>query len=72
MGGGFGHYRELLAGFLANADAGLAEGGDKALQTQILTMLQAFAGYKHMVKATPAGFERFFHRVHAVQNFHEG
>jgi hypothetical protein len=67
MGGGFGHYRELLAGLLANADAGLAEGGDEALKTLIF----AFAGYKYMVKATPAGFERLLDGMHAVQNFHE-
>jgi hypothetical protein len=68
VGGGFRHHRQLVAGFLADADAGLAKGGDEALESEIF----AFAGYQHMVKATPAGFEGFFDRVHAVQNFHEG
>jgi hypothetical protein len=62
MGGSFCHHRQLLAGFLADTDAGLAKGGDEALQTKILS----FAGYQHVVKATPAGLESFFYRVHAV------
>jgi hypothetical protein len=62
----------LVAGFLADTDAGLAKGGDETLETEILTLLEAFAGYQNVVKATPAGLKGFFHRVHAVQNFHEG
>jgi hypothetical protein len=72
MGGGFGHLGQLLAGVLANADAGLATGGDEAVKAQILTLLQALAGYNHLVEAAAAGLEGFFNRVHAVENFHEG
>ena len=68
MGWGLGQLSEVVAGFLADADAGLAKGGYEALQTEIF----AFAGYNHLVKATPAGLEGFFDRVYAVQNFHEG
>jgi len=68
MGGGFGHLRQLLAGFLADSDAGLAKGRDEAFETHVF----ALAGYDHLVEAAAAGLERFFNRVHAVKNFHEG
>jgi hypothetical protein len=68
MGGGFGQLGELVAGFQADADAGLAKGGYEALDTEIFTL----TGYQDVVKASPAGLEGFFHRVHAIQNFHEG
>jgi hypothetical protein len=58
----------LLAGFLADADACLAKGGDEAFETQVF----ALAGYNHLVEAAAAGLEGFFNRVHAVENFHEG
>jgi hypothetical protein len=72
MGGGLGHLRQLLAGVLADADAGLATGGDEAVKAQILTLLQALTGYHHLVEAAAAGLQGFFNRVHAVENFHEG
>ena len=68
MGGGFGDKGELVAGFLADADAGLAEGGDELVDAEIV----AFAGYEDVVKAAAAGLEGFFDRVHAVENFHSG
>lgn len=68
VSGSFGQLSELVAGFLADADAGLTEGGYEVFEALVF----AFAGYKHVVEASPAGLERLFHRVHAVQNFHEG
>ena len=68
MGGGFGEEGELLAGVLADADAGLAEGVDELFQAKIV----AFAGDQNVIEAAAAGLEGFFDRVHAVENFHEG
>jgi hypothetical protein len=66
MGRGFGDEGELVARLLEDADAGLAEGGDELVDAQIV----ALAGYQNVVKATPAGLESFFDRVHAVEDFH--
>ena len=68
MGGGFGQLGELVARLLTDADAGLAEGGDQLFEAKIV----ALAGYKDVVKAAAAGFEGFFDRMHAVEDFHEG
>jgi hypothetical protein len=67
MRGGSGKLRELLAGFLANADSGLAAGGDKAGEAIVV----AFAGDENLVKAAAAGLDSFLNRVHAVENFHD-
>ena len=70
MGGGFSDLRKLLAGFLADANVGLAAGIDEAFEARGLTGFQPFAGDHNVVKVAAAGFERFFYRVEAVKNLH--
>jgi hypothetical protein len=67
MSGSFGHQGELVAGVLADADAGLAKGGDQALQAEVF----ALAGDQNVVKTAPAGLESLFDRVYSVQHFHK-
>jgi hypothetical protein len=66
MSRGFGHQGELVAGVLADADAGLAKGGDQALQAEVF----ALAGDQNVVKTAPAGLESLLDRVYSVQHFH--
>ncbi len=67
MGGCLGGEGELLARFLADANAGLAALGDEAVKTFIV----ALARDEHVVKAAAAGLESFRDRMQAVENFHE-
>jgi hypothetical protein len=67
MGRGLRHLGELFAGFLADADAGLAAKGDQAFEALVL----ALAGDDDLVEAALASLESLLNRVHAVQNFHE-
>ena len=69
MGGGLGEQRQLLAGFLADADAGLAAERRPGVPGAVVV---AFAGHQNVVKAALAGLERFLDRMQAVENFHEG
>jgi hypothetical protein len=64
--GGLGEEGELLTGILAHADAGLAKCRDQPFEAEIF----AFAGDDDVVKAAATSLESFFHRVHAVENFH--
>jgi hypothetical protein len=64
----FGHHRQLLAGFLADADAGLTTKIDQPLKA----VVQTLAGYQDVVETALAGLEGFFDRVKAIQNFHKG
>jgi hypothetical protein len=66
MGGSLGKLSQLLARFLANADACLAAEGDKALDAAIL----ALAGHQNVVKTAAASLEGFFDRMQPVENFH--
>jgi|CZKL01.1.fsa_nt_gi hypothetical protein len=59
---------QLLAGFLANGDAGSPALGDYLFEACILP----FAGYDDVIETSPACPERLFNRVDAVKNFHEG
>ena len=58
--------RELLARFLADADAGLSALGDEAREAFVV----AFGGDHDVIEAAPAGLESLRNRVHAVENFH--
>jgi hypothetical protein len=71
MGRRFGKQGELLARFLADADAGLTGGRDEAFQAEALALFEALAGDEDVIKAAAASLEGFFNRVHAVENFHE-
>ena len=68
MSRGFGHQSELVAGVLADANAGLAKCSNEALQSEVFTL----AGDDNMVKTAPAGLESLFDRVYSVQHFHKG
>jgi hypothetical protein len=68
MGWGLGQLSQVLARFLADADAGFTALGDQLLQPGIV----ALAGHQHVVKAAASGLESLFHRMHPVENFHEG
>ena len=68
VGGGLGQQRQLVAGFLTDADTGLAAQGYKPLQTVILTL----AGHQYVVETPPSGLEGLFDRMHPVENFHDG
>jgi hypothetical protein len=68
MSRGLGQQRQLVAGFLANADTGLTAQIHKPLQPLILPL----AGDENMVETPLAGLERLFDRMHPVQDFHEG
>jgi hypothetical protein len=68
MGGGLRHQGQLLTAFLADADAGLAALRHQLLKPDIVPLL----GYEHVVKTAASGFESFFYRMQAVQDFHEG
>jgi hypothetical protein len=66
VGGRLGELGQLLAGLVANANAGLAAEGDELVEPGIL----ALVGDKDVVEAAAAGLDRFFNRMHAVENFH--
>ena len=54
---------ELLARFLADADAGLAAEGDELFQACVV----ALAGHDDLVEAALTGLEGFLDRMHSVQ-----
>ncbi len=60
--------RELLTRLLADADAKLAAEIDELLDSGIV----ALGGHQDVVKPATSGLESFFHRMQAVENFHEG
>ncbi len=62
------HKRELLARFLADADAKLSAESDHLFEARIV----ALGGHQDVVKPATTGLESFFHRMQAVENFHEG
>jgi hypothetical protein len=68
MGGGLGKQRQLVTGFLADADTGLTAQIHKPLQSIIL----ALTSNQNVVKAPASGFERLLDRMNPVQNFHDG
>ena len=66
VGGGSGEMREMVAGLLADADAGLFAIGDEAREAFVV----ALGGDNDVIEAAPAGLESLGNRVHAVENFH--
>ena len=66
VGGGSGEMRELVAGFLADADTGQFAIGDEAREAFVV----ALGGDQDVIEAAPAGLESFGNGVHAVENFH--
>ncbi len=66
VSGGAGDLGELLARLLANADTGLAAGGDEAREAVVL----ALAGNENVIEAAAAGAEGFLDRVDTVENIH--
>ena len=67
MCGGAGKLGQLLARFLADADAGLAALGDQPCQPGVI----AFVRHQHVVKTAASGLESLLHRMQSVQHFHE-
>jgi hypothetical protein len=68
MGRGPGQLSQLVARFVAHADAGLPAEGYEARKA----VVRAFLSHLDVIKAALAGFERFLDRVQPVKNFHEG
>ena len=68
VSGGPGELRQLVARFLAHADAGLTAIGDEASEPLVVT----FAGDDDVIKAAAPGLEGFLDGMEAVQNFHKG
>ena len=68
MGNVLGGQGELLARLLADTNAMLAAERNELFETGIV----AFSGDEDVVKAAASGLESFFHRMQAVENFHEG
>jgi hypothetical protein len=66
VGRGLGELGQLLAGLVANADAGLAAESNELVEPGVL----ALVGDEDVVEAAAAGLDRFFNRMHAVENFH--
>ena len=66
MGSGSGELGELLARFLAYADASLAALGDEMSKAFVVSL----AGDEYVVKTTAAGPECLLDGMQAVQNFH--
>ena len=66
MRDGAGQLGEVLAGLLADADAGLAAGQDEAREAVVL----ALAGDDDVIEAAAAGAKGFLDRMNAVENFH--
>jgi uncharacterized protein YdeI (YjbR/CyaY-like superfamily) len=61
-----GKLGELLAGFLADADAGVAARGDEPEEARVL----AFAGDHHLVEAAPSGPHGLLDRMQPVEDIH--
>jgi hypothetical protein len=61
-----GQMREVFAGFLTYAHAGLSAVGDEAREAVVVTL----GGYHDVIEATAAGLECFGNRVYAVENIH--
>jgi hypothetical protein len=68
VSGSLGQLRQLLARFLADADASLAAEGDQPLQAKIV----ALASHQNVIEAPPAGLDGLLHRMQPIQNFHRG
>jgi hypothetical protein len=68
VGRSLGQLRQLVAGFLLNADPGLAAESDKSLQALVMPL----AGHQNVVKAPSASLHGFFNRMQSVKNFHSG
>jgi hypothetical protein len=66
--GGLSQLRQLVAGFLLNADSGLAAESDKPLQPLVMPL----AGHQNVVKAASASPDGLFDRMQSVENFHSG
>ena len=60
------HVRQLISRFLPDPNTGLPAFGDQPRHAFIV----AFAGDDDMVESSPARAQRLFHRVNAVQDFH--
>jgi hypothetical protein len=58
---------QLLARFLADANAGLPALSHQLFQASIV----AFLGDQNVVKTATPGLQCLFHRMQTVQNFHE-
>ena len=61
-----GEVRELIARFLADANARLLAFGDETRKAFVV----ALGGDNDVIEAAPAGLESLGNRVHAVENFH--
>jgi len=66
VGCGSGELGELVAGLLANADAGFSAFGEELLDAGVV----ALAGDEDVVEAAAAGAQGFFDGVEAVEDFH--
>jgi hypothetical protein len=66
MCGSLSELGQLLAGLVANADAGLTTEGNELIEPRVL----ALVSYEDVVEAATAGLDRLFNRMHAVENFH--
>jgi hypothetical protein len=66
VSGSLGELGQLLARFLADADAGGAAEGDEGFQAGIV----ALAGHEDVIETPAASLEGFFDRMQAVENFH--
>ena len=75
VGVGSSELGELLSRFLADADAGRAALGGEALEARVvmrgLMRFETLASQQHVIETAAAGAKSFFHRVDAVENFHE-
>jgi pheromone shutdown protein TraB len=59
---------EALARLLADTNTLLTAERDELFEARIV----AFRSDENVIKAATSGFESFFHRMQAVENFHEG
>ncbi len=66
VSGSLGELGQLLARFLANADAESAAESDEAGDAGIFTL----AGHENVIKAAASGLKGFFDRMQPVENFH--
>lgn len=60
------HLGQLLPGFLAYPHSGLAALSHQASEAIVL----AFAGHQNVIETPPAGAQRLFHRMNAVEDLH--
>ena len=70
VSGSFGGERELLARFLADADARVAALDDETGNARVMAVVLALAGDEDVIEAAAAGLERFRDRMQAVEDFH--